>query len=38
LRTGRLPGSFATLRGIAIGADGTLYAASGNAVVKIVLP
>lgn len=38
LRTGRLPGSFATLRGIAVGADGTLYAASGNAVVKIVLP
>jgi streptogramin lyase len=38
LRAGRLPGSFATLRGIAVGADGTLYAASGNAIVKIVLP
>jgi sugar lactone lactonase YvrE len=38
LRTGRLPGSFAPLRGIAIDGNGTLYATSGNAVVKIVLP
>ena len=38
LRTGKLPGSFALLRGIAIDGNGTLYATSGNAVVKIVLP
>lgn len=38
LKTGKLPGSFATLRGIAIAPDGALYATSGNAVVKIVLP
>jgi streptogramin lyase len=37
LKTGRLPGSFATLRGITVAPDGTLYATSGNAVVKIVL-
>jgi streptogramin lyase len=38
LRTGKLPGSFAQLRGIAVDGSGTLYATSGNAVVKIVLP
>jgi sugar lactone lactonase YvrE len=38
LRTGKLPGSFATLRGITTDGNGTLYATSGNAVVKIVLP
>jgi sugar lactone lactonase YvrE len=38
LKTGRLPGSFATLRGIAVAPDGTLYATSGNAVVKVVVP
>jgi sugar lactone lactonase YvrE len=38
LRTGKLPGSFALLRGIAVDGSGTLYATSGNAVVKIVLP
>ncbi|MFL6635360.1 MAG: hypothetical protein ACJ8HJ_23910 [Massilia sp.] len=38
LRTGKLPGSFAALRGITVAPDGTLYATSGNAVVKIVLP
>jgi len=37
LRTGKLPGSFAQLRGIAVDGSGTLYATSGNAVVKIVL-
>jgi sugar lactone lactonase YvrE len=38
LGTGKLPGSFAPLRGIAVDGSGTLYATSGNAVVKIVLP
>ena len=38
LRTGKLLGSFAQLRGIAVDGSGTLYATSGNAVVKIVLP
>jgi sugar lactone lactonase YvrE len=38
LRTGKLPGSFAQLRGIAVDGSGNLYATSGNAVVKIVLP
>jgi len=38
LRTGKLPGSFAQLRGIAVDSSGTLYATSGNAVVKIILP
>lgn len=38
LATGGLPGSLADLRGIAVAGDGTLYATSGNAVVKIVLP
>jgi streptogramin lyase len=38
LRTGKLPGSFATLRGIVVDSSGTLYATSGNAVVKVVLP
>jgi len=38
LKTGRLPGNFATLRGITVAPDGTLYATSGNAVVKIVVP
>lgn len=38
LRTGKLPGSFAQLRGIAVDGSGTLYATSGNAVVKIVVP
>ena len=38
LRTGKLPGSLAQLRGIAVDGSGTLYATSGNAVVKIVLP
>lgn len=38
LRTGKLPGAFAQLRGIAVDGSGTLYATSGNAVVKIVLP
>jgi sugar lactone lactonase YvrE len=38
LRTGKLPGSFAILRGIATDGNGTLYVTSGNAVVKIVLP
>jgi streptogramin lyase len=38
LRTGKLPGSFADLRGITTDGNGTLYATSGNAVVKIVLP
>lgn len=38
LATGALPGSLADLRGLAVAADGTLYATSGNAVVKIVLP
>jgi streptogramin lyase len=37
-RTGKLPGSFAQLRGIAVDGSGNLYATSGNAVVKIVLP
>lgn len=37
LRTGGLPGSFAKLAGIAVDANGVLYATSGNAVVKIVL-
>ncbi|MFS2215930.1 hypothetical protein ACCD08_15615 [Telluria sp. Tellsp104] len=37
LRTGKLPGSFAQLRGIAVDGSGNLYASSGNAVVKIVL-
>ena len=37
LKTGGLPGSFATLRGIAVDGNGVLYATSGNAVVKIVL-
>ncbi|WP_198116561.1 hypothetical protein [Massilia rhizosphaerae] len=36
LRTGKLPGSFAQLRGIAVDGSGTLYATTGNAVVKIV--
>jgi streptogramin lyase len=38
LRTGKLPGSFATLHGITVAPDGTLYATSGHAIVKIVLP
>ena len=38
LKTGKLLGSFATLRGITVAPDGTLYATSGHAVVKIVLP
>ena len=38
LRTGKLLGSFAQLRGIAVDGSGNLYATSGNAVVKIVLP
>jgi sugar lactone lactonase YvrE len=38
LRTGKLPGSFANLHGITTDGNGTLYATSGNAVVKIVLP
>lgn len=38
LATGGLPGSLADIRGIAVAGDGTLYATSGNAVVKIVLP
>jgi len=38
LKTGKLPGSFAALRGITVAPDGTLYATSGHAVVKIVLP
>jgi sugar lactone lactonase YvrE len=38
LRTGKLPGSFAPLHGITTDGNGTLYATSGNAVVKIVLP
>lgn len=37
LKTGGLPGSFAKLAGIAVHANGVLYATSGNAVVKIVL-
>jgi len=37
LRTGKLPGSFATLHGITTDGNGTLYATSGHAVVKIVL-
>jgi sugar lactone lactonase YvrE len=38
LSTGSLPGSLAPLRGIVAGSNHTLYATSGNAVVKIVLP
>jgi len=38
LRTGKLPGSLAPLYGITTDGNGTLYATSGNAVVKIVLP
>jgi streptogramin lyase len=38
LRLGKLPGSFADLHGITTDGNGTLYATSGNAVVKIVLP
>jgi sugar lactone lactonase YvrE len=38
LKTGKLLGSFAVLRGITVAPDGTLYATSGHAVVKIVLP
>ena len=37
LKTGGLPGNLATVRGIAVDANGVLYATSGNAVVKIVL-
>lgn len=37
LKTGGLHGSFARLAGIAVDANGVLYATSGNAVVKIVL-
>jgi len=37
LKTGGLPGTLATLRGIAVDANGVVYATSGNAVVKIVL-
>jgi hypothetical protein len=37
LTTGGLPGTLATLRGIAVDGSGVLYATSGNAVVKIVL-
>lgn len=35
LRTGALPGSFAELRGITTDGKGSLYATSGNAVIKI---
>jgi sugar lactone lactonase YvrE len=38
LQTGSLPGSLAPIRGIANDGKGTLYATSGNAVIKIRLP
>lgn len=38
LETGALPGSLAPLGGIALDGKGNLYATSGNAIVKIVLP
>lgn len=38
LQTGPLPGSLASLRGAVADGKGTLYASSGNAVVKITLP
>jgi hypothetical protein len=38
LKTGALPGSLASLGGIAFDGKGNLYASSGNAIVKIVLP
>jgi len=37
LKTGGLPGNLAPVRGIAVDANGVLYATSGHAVVKIVL-
>lgn len=38
LQTGPLPGSLASLHGAVADGKGTLYASSGNAVVKITLP
>ncbi len=38
LRVGNLPGSLAPIRGITNDGKGTLYATSGNAVIKIKLP
>jgi hypothetical protein len=38
LQTGALPGSLAPLGGIALDGKGNLYASSGTAIVKIVLP
>ena len=38
LKPGALPGSLAPLGGIALDGKGNLYATSGNAIVKIVLP
>ncbi len=38
LKPGALPGSLAPLGGIALDGKGNLYASSGNAIVKIVLP
>jgi sugar lactone lactonase YvrE len=38
LQTGALPGGLAPLGGIALDGKGNLYATSGNAIVKIVLP
>ncbi|MGH8853319.1 MAG: hypothetical protein ACREWI_03465 [Telluria sp.] len=38
LRTGPLPGSLANIAGITTDGKGTLYATSGNAVIKIVVP
>jgi hypothetical protein len=38
LQTGALPGSLAPLGGIALDGKGNLYASSGTAIIKIVLP